>query len=224
MQFYQDQERQQEAIYAFLIPAILIPAHYNRRNHMTKITQKIKDAFSKGFFMGTGFAVAVLTTSLIAVVVTLPKTWTSGEVLTSTDLNANFAELKAKIESIQPASQVVSMPNIIMPSTTGYLGMQLTGSPNPSEPSIQSPFPRTVVIKNLRARVRNLVTIATTITVRINGANSPVSLSIPANAAIDTTYLSPSGSSQTFTPNDLFSIGVNVAAGTGAISLDFEIQ
>ena len=194
---------------------------------MTKIKNKIKESFSKGFWMGTGFAAAFLTTSLLAIAVTLPKTWAAGDVLTAADINANFAALKTAIEG---QTQAVSMSYIYLGvNTTNYLGIQATTT-NSTESYTQSLFPKTVTVKNFRVKIidSNLTAANTiTLTVTKNGIATPLVITIPNNitAPIGTVITAPAGTSASYTSSDLFSIKIANPSTAGVyVMMDFELE
>lgn len=202
---------------------------------MIKITNKIKESFSKGFWTGTGFAVAVLATSLIAVAVTIPKTWKSGDVLTSADMNANFSALKTAVES---QSQIVVVPNNSISSYYSsplYAGFSTVLAAT-AENNMQYTFNRPSVVKMLRATVSyvslspNAPNMDTIITVRKNGVDTLLTLTIPSTAVVGNIFTSPVGTIATFNASDLFSIGqtFSVTPSSSSImesfTLDYEVQ
>lgn len=62
---------------------------------------KLMQTFTKGAVAGAGFGLALITTAVFAVTVSgTIKTWSSGETLTSTDLNTTITSLKTAVEGI----------------------------------------------------------------------------------------------------------------------------
>lgn len=192
---------------------------------MVKFTQKIKDAFSKGFFMGTGFAVAVLTTSLLAVAIT---TFNAGDVLTATRLNELVNQLNTNttdITALQGKGQIVVIPifTITGPNATEYYGFQ-DGVAGLSLSSKQYAFSRNAVISNLKVLCSsNSINFAVTLVINNTGTNSSVSVTIPASMS----GLFSSTGSVSFATGDKFAIEKTVAAGAmGAVNcfVDYLVQ
>lgn len=80
---------------------------------------RIKNRLYKNFLAGLAIGVGILTSALLAVSVTGTfNTFSSGTLLKSSDINANFATLKAAIESIpsQPSMRLIYETDV--PSAT----------------------------------------------------------------------------------------------------------
>jgi microcystin-dependent protein len=81
---------------------------------------RIKNRLVKNFFAGLAIGVGILTSALFAVAVNGTfNTFSSGSVLRSSDINANFATLKSAIESIDssaPAGAIVAYSGTVAPS------------------------------------------------------------------------------------------------------------
>ncbi|MCB1173613.1 MAG: hypothetical protein KDK39_08615 [Leptospiraceae bacterium] len=79
---------------------------------MKRILQELPVWFSKGFSVGLGFTFAISITSLLAVTISgTINLFSSGDVVSASKINENFASLKTAIESINPAyntSEVVT--------------------------------------------------------------------------------------------------------------------
>lgn len=88
----------------------------------------MKDYLIRKFFGGVVFAIAMLSTTILAVSVTgVIKTWTSGEILTASDLNTSFTSLKSAIESLPVWSKANNGTDLYY--TAGNIGI---GASSPS--------------------------------------------------------------------------------------------
>ncbi|MCB1173614.1 MAG: hypothetical protein KDK39_08620 [Leptospiraceae bacterium] len=68
---------------------------------MKRILQELPVWFSKGFFVGLGFAFAISITSLLAVTISgTINTFASGDVVSASKINENFSSLESAIKGI----------------------------------------------------------------------------------------------------------------------------
>jgi hypothetical protein len=95
---------------------------------------RFKNRLIKNFLAGLAIGVGILTSALLAVTVSGTfNTFSSGALLKSSDINANFATLKAAIESIpnwtiSGSSAVYSGGNVIVNTTSAANSANLTVS------------------------------------------------------------------------------------------------
>lgn len=139
----------------------------------------------KGIKQGVGIALGVLLTcGVFAFTVSGSiKTWTAGETLTHTDLNQNVQTLKTAIEG---ATQL-GWSSFSANSNTTYASF-MTYTSAPSEAIAQFPMPRAATVKTVRITpYSNTCTSATTVTLRVNGADTGTTVSIPAGSTTPVT-------------------------------------
>jgi hypothetical protein len=107
------------------------------------------------------------------------KTWTSGETLTATDLNTTVQSLKTAVES---ATQLGwSSGNAT--SGTGYSAFVGNGGTSATETIWQFPMPRDGIVKSSRVIPNtNSCTVTGTLTLRKNGVDTGLVLSMPASS------------------------------------------
>ena len=133
----------------------------------------------RGIKQGIGIFIGLGISTLFAFTVSgTIKTWATGETLTAADLNTTVQSLKTAVEN---ASQV-GISYLSAVSTTNYAGIPYTNV-LASEVGLQLPMPRDGVVKSIRVLPStNTCTVAGSVTLRKNGVDSAISLSIPAGS------------------------------------------
>lgn len=67
---------------------------------MQRLFKKYRNSLARGFFAGVGFVIALAMTSLAAITITgAINSFTSGDLISASNINENFSSLKSAIES-----------------------------------------------------------------------------------------------------------------------------
>lgn len=133
------------------------------------------------FFKGVAFFIGFALTSAFAITVSGLKTWTSGETLTASDLNANTQALKTAVES---ASQIATIVTPTSVSTGVVYSPFLTSFTRTTEagPAIS----RAATIKNAKLFIfSNSVGAICTVTLRKNSTDTAIQFVVPANSTTE---------------------------------------
>lgn len=163
--------------------------------------------FKQGFKSGLMLFLGVCVSGLFAFTVTgTIKTWTSGETLTATDLNTTVQSLKTAVES---ATQIGM--NSFSGTASGNYGALPYAPYTTTEATQQFPMPRDGVVKSIRVIPNlNSCTGAGTVTLRKNGVDTAVVLSIPASSLAVVT----NATTISFVANDVLTWRANCASGS----------
>ena len=150
------------------------------------------------------------------------KTWTTGETLTASDLNTTVQSLKTAVEgATQIGVSSFEVTSGTAPNTlySPFIGNTFVYS-STSEAQAQTLMNRTGTIKNVRANIVTACTVAATITLRVNGADSAISLTLPAGSTTPVT----TATTVTFAANDLLAWKYVCTNGSlrGTTTFDFQ--
>jgi hypothetical protein len=143
------------------------------------------------------------------------KTWSSGETLTATDLNTTVQSLKTAVEG---ATQV-GWTAITAAAATTYSAF-MTNTTTTTETPLQFPLPRDGVVKSVKLLPsNNSCTVTSTVTLRKNGVDTSVVLTMPASS----TALQTSSNTVSFVAGDVLTWRTICTTGSiiGQVAFEF---
>jgi hypothetical protein len=172
----------------------------------TNLGDKRGSIMTKGLKQGIGIFLGLFLSAAFAYTVSgTIKTWTTGDTLTASDLNTTVQSLKTAVEG---ATQIGM--NSFSGTAGGNYGALPYAPYTTTEATQQFPMPRDGVVKSIRViPTVNSCTGAGTVTLRKNGVDTAVVLSVPASSLAVVT----NATTISFVANDVLTWKANCASG-----------